>query len=35
MLELLELGPEAREMFAMIKRASVGWKGDDPVRKIA
>ena len=34
MLELIEQGPEAREMFAMIKRASAGWDGRDPVRKV-
>jgi hypothetical protein len=30
--EVLELGPEAREMFGKIKRASQGWSGEDPVR---
>ncbi len=34
MLELIEQGPEAREMFAMIKRASIGWDGKDPVRNV-
>lgn len=34
MLELIELGPAAREMFAMIKKASVNWNGADPVRKV-
>ncbi len=34
MLELMEQGPEAREMFAMIKRASVEWDGRDPVRNV-
>ena len=34
MLELMEQGLEAREMFAMIKQASVGWNGRDPVRNV-
>ena len=34
MIELIELGPEAQAMMAMIKQASIGWDGHDPVRKI-
>lgn len=34
MIELIELAPEAKAMIDMIKAASVGWDGRDPVRNV-
>ena len=31
-IELIELAPEAKAMLGMIKAASTGWNGRDPIR---
>lgn len=35
MVEIIEAGPDVRELFAMIAQAAVGWDGTDPVRTFA
>ncbi len=34
MVELIEITPPVEEFFTMVQRASVGWDGTDPVRRL-
>ena len=34
MVELIEMGPEMKELFGMVRATAAGWDGKDPIRQM-